>query len=84
MKSGDILNNKYEIISRLSVKGYRQKWLATDTDNYQKVTIETLHDDLINDKTAIENIRYELQVSQTLSHPLFPKCIDTFLHNERL
>ncbi len=84
MHSGEILNTKYEIVSRISLKGYRQKWLATDKSNNNKVVLETLHDDLMNNPSAIDSLRYELQVSQKLEGDVFQKCIDTFLHKDKL
>lgn len=84
MRSGEILNDRYEIISRISIKGFRQKWLASDKASNGKVVLETLHDDLMNDENAIEGLRYELQVSQKLKGEVFQKCIDTFLYKDRL
>jgi serine/threonine protein kinase len=84
MKSGDILNNKYQIISRVSIKGFRQKWLANNNLTGNKVLVETLHDDLINDENAIEDIRHDLIISQQLDSEMIPKCIDTFIFNTRM
>lgn len=84
MYTGELLNNKYQVISRISIKGFRQKWLATDVSNNNTVIIETLHDDLINDEQALDDFRYELSISQMLKHELFPSCVDTFLHESRI
>ncbi|MBP9115714.1 MAG: protein kinase [Acidimicrobiia bacterium] len=84
MLTGEFLNERYQVISKISIKGYRQKWLAMDTTQDKQVLIETLNDDLLNDERAIDNIRYELHVSKLLNHDLFPKCIDTFINNSQL
>jgi eukaryotic-like serine/threonine-protein kinase len=84
MYTGKRLNNRYEVLSKISIKGYRQKWLALNLENNNKVLIETLHDDLINNVDAINSIRYELEVSTKLSFPLFPVCIDTFNEESRM
>lgn len=84
MRQGEILNGKYEIVSPISLRGFRQKWLASDMTSGNKVVIETLHDDLMNDQSAIESLRYELEVSQVLSGEIFQTCLDTFISNNKL
>lgn len=84
MNIGDLLNERYSILSNISLKGFRQRWLALDQISNENVVLETLHDDLINNSEAVNNIRYELEVSQKLNNRLFLKCSDTFLYDKKL
>lgn len=84
MKSGDIINERYLVDTPLSLRGYRQKFLGTDTKRKVRVILETLHDTVVNDPQALKGIRYEIELSQRLDSPFFMQFIEAVKQNDRV
>jgi serine/threonine protein kinase len=84
MKPGDLIDNRYELVSVLSKRGYRQKWIAQSTLTGERVILETLHDTVMSDEKALGSIRNEIALSQKLSGENFMHCLETFYFDNRL
>ncbi len=75
---GDIVSNRYKIISVLGRGGMATTYAATDCDSNQSVAIKVLSLRQSSQWKAIELFEREAQVLASLNHPQIPKYLDYF------
>jgi serine/threonine protein kinase len=76
--------DKYVLGVTLSLGGHRQRWMATNRESGEVVIIETLHETMLENRDALEQIRYEIHLSSVLRGPYFMGFIESFTFNNRL
>ncbi|MCE1245886.1 MAG: serine/threonine protein kinase [Firmicutes bacterium] len=84
-KPGDLLNNRYVIISRVGGGGQSVVFLAEDKENNNnKVIIKTLVFQSFSRKHREEELRLfsrEAEILEKIKHPLLPELYDFFEEN---
>lgn len=84
MEKGDVIGEKYRADFVLSKRGHRQRWIGQRISDNERVIIETLHDTMTGDHSAVEGIRYEIELSTKLTNPCFMSCIDTLTDHSKI
>lgn len=84
MKTGDVIGYKYLVGGVLSESAMRQKYLGENIDTHERVIIETVHDTMLDNDSAIMGLKYEIELSKKLSEPYFMGYIDTVTQGSRL
>ena len=77
---GEILNNRYKIISRLGEGAMGEVYLASDEQTGQQVAVKILARQLITNPDLIQRFKREAETLRKLDHPNIVKFLDTFEH----
>jgi serine/threonine protein kinase len=80
---GQILNNRYKIISQLGEGGMGEVYLATDEKSNQQVAVKILARQLTASPEALERFKREGETLRQLDHPNIVKFIDAFEHDKQ-
>lgn len=72
-----VLDDRYELISRLGAGGMSTVWLANDSVLERTVAIKRLHPNLANDPKSAARFKNEAQAAARLSHPGIITVFDT-------
>ena len=82
MKTGDMVEGRYRIISTLGEGGMGSVFLAEHTLIKRKVAIKILHPELATDADVIERFMNEARAAGTLGHPNIVESTDMgFMHS---
>ena len=77
-QSGDILNNRYRIVTSLARGGTGTTYEAEDLTNYKRVAVKVVSLRQIADWKVLELFEREANVLKTLNHPAIPRYLDSF------
>src|SRR4030095_3292405 len=75
---GEILNNRYKIISLLGEGAMGEVYLASDEQAGQQVAVKILARQLITNPDLIQRFKREAETLRKLDHPNIVKFLDTF------
>jgi serine/threonine protein kinase len=75
---GELLNNRYKIISRLGEGAMGEVYRASDEQTGQQVAVKILARQLITNPDLIQRFRREAETLRKLDHPNIVKFLDTF------
>ena len=75
---GQVINNRYRIISLLGEGGMGITYEAEDLNTQSKVALKTISLKQVNDWKQIELIEREAEVLKKLNHPGIPQYLDYF------
>ena len=67
--SGQLLDNRYQVVKKVGEGGMSFVYLAQDTNTGEKVAIKILSPALIKDPTAMARLRREAALGGKLAHP---------------
>ncbi len=87
LKTGDIVENRYTIISLIGQGGFGKTYLAEDKTTGSHVALKVLYFSEIENWKKLELFEREISVLQNLDHKFIPNYIDSFetkLDNETL
>jgi serine/threonine protein kinase len=75
---GDIIGDRYQIVTLLGQGGTGKTYSAIDLNNNQKVAIKTVFLSEITDWKTLDLFEREAKVLATLNHPYIPNYLDYF------
>jgi len=68
-QAGDLLNQRYEIISQLGKGGMGEVFLANDTKINRHVSLKVLHSNIASNKERLRRFHQEAKAVSALNHP---------------
>src|SRR5690625_1627016 len=76
IRSGDLLQGRYELTERIAVGGMGEVWQALDRSLGRTVAAKVLRDDLVGDEVALARLRVEARNSSGVIHPNVAMLLD--------
>jgi len=77
-QSGDILNDRYRIVTSLARGGTGTTYEAEDLTHYKRVAVKVVSLRQLTDWKVLELFEREANVLKTLNHPAIPRYLDSF------
>src|ERR687892_93128 len=83
LEQGQVVDDRYKLISRLGSGGMADVWLADDQMLDRKVALKFLHERFAQDRQFVERFRREAQSAAGLQHPNVVGVYDRGEHEGR-
>ena len=77
-RQGEIIRNRYQIVTAIGTGGMATTYAAVDLSNSQRVALKVLSLEQTDDWKTIEMFEREAQVLANLHHPFIPRYLDYF------
>ena len=85
LKVGDVLDNRYTILSQIGRGGYSNVFLANNTrSNHQVAVKEIRKSDRMDFSVIMESFQHEIDMMRNMRHPSLPELIDVLPFNDSL
>ena len=77
LQIGDVLDNRYNILSQIGRGGFSNVFLALNTRANRQVAVkEVRKHDRMDFSVIMDSIQHEIDIMKQLHHPAFPELID--------
>ena len=83
IKIGDIIANRYNVVSHLGTGGMAVVFECVDLYTEETVAVKILKEELLDDKTMVEDFKREVKSSVQMSHPNIMEIISEGVWNNR-
>ena len=83
IKIGDIIANRYNVVSHLGTGGMAVVFECVDLYTEETVAVKILKEELLDDKTMVEDFKREVKSSVQMSHPNIMEIISEGVWNSR-
>ena len=83
IKIGDIIANRYNVVSHLGTGGMAVVFECVDLYTEETVAVKILKEELLDDKTMVEDFKREVKSSVQMSHPNIMEIISEGVWNKR-